>query len=48
MRNIEALKSSPFVNTGTKRTPHGQQQPDYIISPFRCVWVCLRWHGVPE
>eukprot|EP00775_Hariotina_reticulata_P010316 gene10316-10474_t len=32
-RNIEVLKSSPYVNPGSKRTP--AQQPSYMISPFR-------------
>jgi hypothetical protein len=37
-RNVEALKSSPYVNPGSKRTPHAQQQApaSYIISPYRC------------
>lgn len=38
LRNIEALKSSPYVNTSSKRTPYAQQlhqQPSYIISPCR-------------
>ncbi|WIA43260.1 hypothetical protein OEZ86_009763 [Tetradesmus obliquus] len=37
-RNVEALKSSPYVNPGSKRTPYAQQQAaaaSYIISPYR-------------
>jgi len=45
LRNIEALKSSPYVNTSSKRTPYAQQlhqQPSYIISPYRYVCCCQR------
>lgn len=42
-RNVEALKSSPYVNPGSKRTPYAQQHAaaaSYIISPYRCGQSC--------
>lgn len=37
--NIEMLKSSPYVNMGSKRTPRIALAPNphsYEISPYRC------------
>jgi hypothetical protein len=39
LQNVEILKNSPYVNTGSKRTPYAQQvqkHASYIISPYRC------------
>lgn len=52
LQNVEILKNSPYVNTGSKRTPYAQQaqkHASYIISPYRCAALCcavVRIEGV--